>query len=430
MDSRLNSLIRTCRLTVPILTGFALGACGGADSTDAGTAGSGTPSSGSAEPGSAAMRYVADRVIVGDGRVIEPGMIEVIDGRVTAIGQPQPGAADANDTVDLPGMTIMPMIVDAHVHLSTNRADLLNDLRQRAAVGVSAALSMGTDPDDALLAMRQERIPNAARYFTAGRGITMPEPGRSDVPHWVTNEAEARQAVRDEAARDVDIIKIWVDDRDGRYEKLSPALYSAIIDEAHSHGLRVAAHIFSLEDGKGLLRAGVDVFAHGVRDRDIDDEFVALIRERPEVVLIPNLPSRGMPTELSWLRGIVSEEQFAELAARNVANPDVQEFYGIQSRNLGRLSEAGVTIAMGTDGNTFWAPHVEMEDMVLSGMTPAQVIVAATRNSAMAVGLDDTGVLEPGKRADFIVLSSNPLDDITHTRDIVDVYLAGERVAR
>jgi len=430
MDSRLNSLFRMCQASFPILAGLALGACGGADSTGAGSTAGNTPPAASAEPAPATMRYVADRIIVGDGRVIEPGMIEVVDGRVTTVGQPRSGALDGDNVVDLTGMTIMPTLVDAHVHLSTNRPDLLTDLRQRAAVGVSAALSMGTDPDDALLAMRQEHIPNAARYFTAGRGITMPEPGRSDVPHWVTNEAEARQAVRDEAARNVDIIKIWVDDRDGRYEKLSPALYSAIIDEAHSLGLRVAAHIFALEDGKGLLRAGVDVFAHGVRDRDIDDEFVALIRERPEVVLIPNLPSRGMPTELGWLRGIVSEDQFAELAARNVENPDVQEFYGIQSRNLGRLSEAGVTIAMGTDGNTFWAPHVEMEDMVLSGMTPAEVIVAATRNSAKAVGIEDSGLLEPGKRADFIVLGSNPLDDITHTRDIVDVYLAGERVAR
>jgi imidazolonepropionase-like amidohydrolase len=137
-----------------------------------------------------------------------------------------------------------------------------------------------------------------------------------------------------------------------------------------------------------------------------------------------------MPTQLGWLGSVIDDTQLAQLESRNVENPAVQEAFGIQARNLARLSQAGMTIAMGTDGNTFWAPHVEMEDMVAAGMTPADVIVAATRNSARAVGLDDTGVLEPGKRADFIVLERNPLDDITNTRDIAAVYLAGERVDR
>ena len=126
--------------------------------------------------------------------------------------------------------------------------------------------------------MRSENIPDAARYRTAGRGITAPEPGRSDVPYWITSEAEARIAVQEQAALDVDIIKIWVDDRDGKYEKLTPALYGAVIDEAHKEDVRVTAHIFTLEDGKGLLRAGLDAFAHGVRDRDIDDEFVGMMK--------------------------------------------------------------------------------------------------------------------------------------------------------
>jgi len=401
----------------------------GADSGTAadapGSAATGGGESGGGESGE--VSYLAERIIVGDGGVLEPGRLVVRDGMITAVDSSTTGAGRS---VELSGMTIMPTLVDAHVHLSTTRAGILEDLRQRASVGVSAALSLGADGPDVPLDIREEEIPGAARYLSAGRGITAPEPGRNDVPHWVTSEAEARQAVRDEAARNVDFIKVWVDDRNGQYDKLSEALYSAIIDEAHANGLPAIAHIFALEDGKGLLRAGIDAFAHGVRERDIDAEFIALAQARPEVVLVPNLPARGMPSDLGWLDGILAADQLDALAANNVANPETQEFFGIQARNLARLNEAGMTIAMGTDGNVFWAPHVEMEDMVIAGISPDERIVAASKISAELLGLDDTGVLEPGRRADFIVLGSDPLDDITNTRDIVDVYLTGARVAR
>src|SRR4030095_7563076 len=106
--------------------------------------------------------------------------------------------------------------------------------------------SLGQDAGDLPFQVRAETIPNAARFRTAGRGITMPEPGRTDIPYWVTTEAEARKAVQELAVRKVDIVKIWVDDRNGTYKKLTPALYGAIIDEAHKHQLRVPAHILTL----------------------------------------------------------------------------------------------------------------------------------------------------------------------------------------
>jgi imidazolonepropionase-like amidohydrolase len=419
---------KTIRLAVPFMAALTLAACGGTDSGGMTEPEAAAPAAQTSAARDGSVRYIADRVIVGDGRIFEPGYLIVDAGLVTNAGEGR--GAGAGSVVDLSGMTIMPALVDAHVHMSTNRDALLNDLRQRAALGVSAAQSMGSDGVDAPLEMRNESIPGAARYLSAGRGITAPEPGRTEIPHWVTNEEEARQAVRAEAERSVDMIKIWVDDRGGQYDKLSEALYSAIIDEAHANNLRVAAHIFTLEDAKGLLRAGIDVFAHGVRARDIDDEFVAMVKERPNVILIPNLPSRGVPMDLDWLQGTMPADQIAALEENNVENPEAQAAWGIQARNLARLSIAGMTIAMGTDGNTFWQPHVEMEDMVASGMTPHQVIVAATSGSAAALQLDDTGVLEAGKRADFIVLGSNPLGNITNTRDIADVYLAGARVDR
>jgi imidazolonepropionase-like amidohydrolase len=291
-------------------------------------------------------------------------------------------------------------------------------------------MSLGLDPPGDVFKVRSEALAGVARYFTAGRGITLPEPGRSQVPYWVTSEAEARQAVRDQAALQVDFIKIWVDDREGQYKKMPPAIYAAVIDEAHKAKLRVAAHIFNLSDAKGLLQAGIDVFAHGIRDVDVDDELVALIRARKQVVLIPNMPDRGVAADYSWLKGAVEDAELAKIQAAATDRPQAQAAWGIQARNLKRLSDAGVTIALGTDGNTFWAPHVEMADMVAAGMTPMQVIVAATRNGAELLRMNDTGTIATGKNADLLVLDGNPAEDITNTRKISAVYLKGVKVDR
>jgi imidazolonepropionase-like amidohydrolase len=370
------------------------------------------------------------RLIVGDGRVIENGTLVVDGAKILQAGAAAdvrvPGGAAR---VNLAGKTVMPMIVDTHVHLSETRNALIRDLRMRAYYGVSAALSMGTD-GYALLDMRGETIPGAARFRSAGRGITMPEPGRTTVPYWITSAAEGRKAVEELAAHKVDIVKIWVDDRGGKYKKLTPEMYGAIIDDAHKRGLRVTVHTFELEDAKGLIRAGVDVFAHGIRDRDIDDELVAMFKQRPNLVLTPNLPDRGVKVDLSWLRAGLPADEFKKLEAANTDRPAAQKSYGIQARNLAKLNAAGVRITLGTDGNRPWGPHEEMADMVAAGMTPMQVIVAATRNSAELLRLSDTGTLQAGKSADFIVLDANPLDDITNTRRISTVILRGAAVDR
>ncbi len=371
------------------------------------------------------------RVLVGDGGVIENAILVVDDDRLVAIGgagsvEVPAGAA----RVDLSGRTVMPAIIDTHVHLRETRDELVEDLQRKAYYGVGVVLSLGRGSSDMAFQVRDEVIPNAARYRTVGRGITAPEPGRTEIPFWISTEEEARTAVQELAPRNVDMVKIWVDDRNGQFEKLTPALYGAVIDEAHKNFLRVTAHVYTLEDAKGLLRAGLDAFAHGIRDMDVDDEVVELFAERPTVVLVPNLPNPGVATDLSWLSGTIPPDELQQMQERSVDRPAAQEAFGIQARNLARLSAEGVTIGFGTDGGAGWSPHAEMEDMVRAGMTPADVIVAATRNSADLLALDDLGTLEAGKSADFVVLEANPLDDITNTRRIVDVYLRGTAVDR
>src|SRR5262247_1094728 len=274
--------------------------------------------------------YEGARLIVGDGRVIENATLVVEGARIAQVGPAADVRVPAGATrVSLAGKTVMPMIVDTHTHLSTTRDGLLRDLKQRAYFGVSAALSLGLDGFE-LLGLRNEIVPGAARFFSAGKGITRVEPGRPTFQ--INSEAEARKAVQENAAHRADIIKVWVDEREGKVEKVTPAQYAAIIDEAHNRGLRVTAHIFHMDDAKGLMRAGLDAFAHGVRDKDIDDETVSMFKARPNLTLTPNLPPRG-DTKIA------------------------QQFFGIQARNLERLNAAGVRITLGTDGNQPAGPH-------------------------------------------------------------------------
>ena len=375
------------------------------------------------------------RLIVGDGsEPIEDAAFIIENDGFTEVGrrgelQVPAGAA----RVDLTGKTVMPTIIDLHVHFRGEREAFVDRLERQAYFGVGAVLSIGGE-GDLSSEMRNNPIPGAALFRDGGRGIR--GPGTQGVP--VASEAEARRAAQEHAAQQVDMIKIYVDDRYGEVEKMTPTLYGAIIDEADRQGFRVFAHLRYLEDAKGLLRAGLHGFAHGVRDREIDEEFVALIKERPDVFLTPNLPPRGVMPDLSWIRDAHPPEAFERILeeantgtsalAFNLERP--REPFTIQAANLARLNAEGVRIGFGTDSSVGWGVHIEMEDMVAAGMTPAEVIVAATQTSAEILGLTDHGTVAVGKSASFIVLDANPLDDITNTRRIADVYIRGTAVNR
>ena len=408
-----------------------------------------------AQPRSGAIVFEGARVLTGERRPpIEDAALVIDAGRITAVGPRTSVKAPAGaTTIDVGGKTIMPALVDAHSHLgytdvrtgitssaSYTRDNLLDHLHRYAWYGIAATLSLGLDRGELPYELRANPSPGAALFLTAGRGIAMPNAGPNaaywrDAAFGVTTEAEARAAVREMAAKKVDILKIWVDDRNKTVTPLPPSLYRPIIEEAHARGLRVVAHVFYLADAKELLRAGVDGFAHGIRDLEVDDEIMGLFKQRPQAFVIPNLPDTPPSiADVAWLSETLPPRAIDELKKPAVAAPPRPRLFDVQARSLARLARAGVRIAFGTDAGVGapygFSAHAELADMVAAGMSPADVIVAATRTSAEVLGLDRLGTFAPGKSADFIVLDANPLDDIRNTRRISRVYLRGTEVNR
>jgi len=409
-------------------------------------------------------------VITGDGSApIENAAIVVTGDRITAVGRRGEVAAPAGAArVDVTGKTVMPALIDDHVHMGYRRGtsftpdnytreNLLDMLDRYAWYGIAAVLETGTGRGDLPYRVRAEAH-TGARYLTTGSGFGMPNAGPGgpmrDSAYGVTEEAQARKYVQELAAHKADMVKIWVDDRNGTVEKLKPNLYRAIIDEAHKHNLRVMAHTTELADAKDLLRAGLDGFAHMVRDRDVDEEFLALVKARPNVFFLETLwgERRAIFTaKPAWVDDPALREAFTAESQQQLAeqlSPDpkadpqaVQRgrtMAATNLRNTAKLYAAGARIGLGTDtggvsGGQFFGlgSHVELELLVTKvGLTPMQALVIGTRNSAENLGLTDLGTLAAGKSADFIVLDANPLDDIANTRRINRVYLRGEEIPR
>jgi len=415
-----------------------------------------------------AMFFEGARLITGDGRVIEHSAFVVQDGTFTTVGrQGDVKRSSAALHVDLTGKTVMPALVDVHTHLgyrkgatfaaeNFTRENVLDELNRFAYYGVAAVASAGTDRGDLTLRLRDEpdNSHSSALVRTAWRGLAPPgagpNPPMRDAPYGVSTEEEARRDVRELAARRVDFVKIWVDDRNGTVPKLSPVLSRAIIDEAHLHNLRVFAHIATLADAKDLLRSGVDGFLHVVRDRAVDEELLALLKARPRIFFTLTLFGASLTTDNAspaWLdesaiRERVSPDVIAQLkdsmASRTpVAIAAAREEFHRLARNVAALNTAGVPLALGTDvggasaGGMFgWTEHIELEHMVAAGLTPAQAIAAATRTAAGILRLDDLGTIAAGRSASFIVLDANPLERIANTRRIARVYLRGVEVRR
>ncbi len=421
---------------------------------------------GFASAASNAVVFEGARLIVDARKApIDDAAFLVQNGRVAQVGKRGTLKVPAGAVrVDLSGKTVMPALLDPHVHLgyqkgitysaaNFTRANVIDQLDRYAYAGVAAVLSMGTDLGDLPFELRAERAPGRALLFTAGKGMASPDagPGNAELKpsaYALTSEAEARRAVREQVAKKVDFIKVWVDDRNGTVKKTPPEIYRAIIDEAHKLHTRVVAHVYYLDDAKGLARAGIDAFAHLVRDQEMDDESIALVKQH-HVFMMPNLglaESRTHAEPAAWLDeplyrettpAALVERVRASYAQRTPATVEAaQKTYRIMQRNLAKLNAAGALIGFGADSGAVpdyfhaYNTHRELQLMVEAGMTPAQALTAVTVTSAEFLRLQDHGTLDAGKAADFLVLDGDPLSDIAKTRKISKVYLRGQELDR
>ncbi len=402
------------------------------------------------EPGTM-QAFVGARLIDGTGAApIENAILLVDSGVIVAAGSAASMTIPAGTpTVDLTGRTIIPGLINTHGHAGDviglqagnySRDNVLDQLGLYARYGITTVVSLGGDGVEGVQIRNEQEAGDLdrARIYVAGPVLTP------------TTPAEAVEQVGEIAEMGVDWAKIRIDSNLGASTKMSPATYTAVIEEAHRRGLPVAVHIVELEDAKAALAAGADFIAHSVRDLPVDDAFIRAMLDR-QACYSPTL-TRELSTFVYGSRPEFFDDPFFLKEADSTVVATLQQPARQQSvrqnagaryweaqlplaqQNLKRLSDAGVLIGMGTDTGPAgrfqgYFEHLELEMMADAGMTPMQVLVASTGNAARCVNLEEQlGTLEAGKRADFIVLTANPLDDIRNARTIESVWINGNQV--
>jgi imidazolonepropionase-like amidohydrolase len=372
--------------------------------------------------------------------------------------------------LDLHGDTVIPGLINAHGHLaliadgqnsatSYTAENVLAELRQYESYGVTSMLSLGLNRDLLYQIREQQRqgTLDGATVFTADRGMGVPDaaPGLPAAPDQIYRPATAQDARADVdamATRHADIVKVWVDSVGGTKPAMSPEIYRAVIEEAHKRHLRVAAHVYYLADAKSLVSAGVDVLAHSVRDKPIDEELIAAMKHRG-VWYIPTFTvdesfyiyaQRPGFMQLNFFKDslppvvltMLTSDAYSQKVNQDPKTEQHKADFAMDGVNMKAVYDAGIRVGFGTDSGAYvtripgFSEHRELEDMVQAGLTPMQAIVCATQNNAALLGIEATrGTLRPGKRADLIVLAANPLDDITNTRSIVTIFHDGRTIA-
>lgn len=394
--------------------------------------------------------------------------ILISNGKIEKIGK---GLKSTGARVEnLKGKTIIPALISAHVHVGAfqgtttgpqvyTRSNIIRQLIKYQDYGITTILSLGTDKPVIFNGLRdssQVGLLPGARLFSAGYGFKIPHKGSSfekDLTYYPNNPEEVRQQMESLAKLKPTAVKMWVDDFGGGSPKLSPLISTTIIAEAHRHNLQAAAHLYYVSDAHELVNAGLDLIAHSIRDKEVDDALLKKMREKG-TIYIPTLSldeyAYIYARQPEWVNDeffktsldpgvyemITSKSYQDNIKNSPSYNRNVKAFE-MAMVNLKKIADAGIIIALGTDSGAFpvrtqgFSEHLELELMVQAGLSPLQVITAATQNAAKAMKIDNQlGTLEVGKTADFLILSANPVLDIKNTRKIESVWKAGKLVSK
>ncbi|HEY3826273.1 MAG TPA: amidohydrolase family protein [Bryobacteraceae bacterium] len=422
--------------------------------------------------------YEGARLILGDaGAPIENGAFLIRNGHIAAVGPKGSVKAPAGAAhVDLTGKTVMPALNNIHAHLgyegfvswsveNHTAENVLDHLEREAFYGVGTTLSMGEQPTAFAIEFQRNQLagkfPPAARFFFAA-GLAPPGGGpdalliQGTTPlhavYEVSTSDEAVAAVRKMAALKIKEVKFWVDNRDnsrGAMKKMPPEVYTPLIAEAHKHGMIVHAHATNLSDQKGVVKAGVDVLVHTLVAEKLDDEFLAILKDKhPYWAPVMGLGDRSELCDGSvpFIEQSMPDSVVADIRAGKTwlpsppcATPPNAQFARREENlkyNFPKYIAAGARIVLGTDAGVSqkyaygFAEHHEIGMYVNLGLTPAEAIIASTSRPTEVLRITDTGTLAKGKRADFIVLRANPLENIRNTREIENVYLYGAKLDR
>lgn len=402
--------------------------------------------------GEPSIAFIGATIIDGTGAdPLQDGVLLIHHGRVVAVGSKADVKVPEGAVVhDVSGKTIIPGIINGHGHVGDvkgiegghySRDNVVDNLSIYARYGVTTVVSLGGDKKECepIRAVNDTLSANHARLFIAGEVINGKTP------------AEALTVIDSNHHMEVDFMKIRVDDNLGTSPKMSEEMYRAIINRSHQLGYKIATHMYYLEDARKLLEAGSDLIAHSVRDLPVDDNFIALIKEK-NVGYCPTL-TREISTFVygetpDFFSDPFFKAEFDSVTIQplkdparqlQVRNSEAGKKYKQQlptaMANLKTLSDNGVPIVFGTDSGIptrfiGYFEHMEMKMMQDAGLTPMQIIVSSSKNAAEYLGLKDLGTLSSGHWADFIVLDADPLKDITNARKISAVYIGGDEVTK
>src|SRR5215475_230354 len=422
----------------------------------------------SAGTGNSSFFYGA-KMIPGDGSApIDNANFVVTDGKIMVIGKkgevtPPKGSAQ----VDLSGRTLVPVFIDLSAQpgmnngaqygpKNYNRDSVTADLDRYQYYGTMVVLTAGTDSGSLASSVgdeiRQGKI-KGAHLYTAG-GIAAKGGGPavlSEITIQVSGASDAKKAVDDLADSKVHAIKLWMDDGNGKGPKLKPDAFSAAIDQAHKKNLKVVAEVFDLADAKELADAGVDGFVNSIRDKEVDDALISAMKAK-NIFLAPALTSNEAKfvyaDKPDWLgeqtmrevyparlSGYLMDEVVVNRFKRNPELGAYRQAYAMAVKNLKKLADGGVKIALGTNSGAAdtYPGYFELREMIAmvdAGMKPMEVIKSATFIPAGILGANDRGVLAVGKTADFLAMPSSPLDKMSNIKDVGILYVNGSEQER